>query len=139
MNDPTAENIIVLNALMMEYKQNAQEIQNACRDIDEQLANLSEIRKALAQPYQDRLNEIEAQMRQPMLDRATSFVCEYGKIGYRKGAVRRSYNIESLDMLCNAEPEVKKLIWPFRSETVVEPSISIKVVESWLSYSPQKK
>ncbi len=129
MNDPTAENIVTLNVLMMEYKQNTHEIKNACRDIDEQIANLSEIRNSLARPYQERLNEIETYMRQPMLDRAASFVCAYGKIGYRKGAVRRSYNAESLDMLCNAEPEVKKLIWPFREEKIGEPSISIKVVE----------
>ncbi len=129
MNEPTAENIIVLNALMSEYKQNMLEMKNACHDVDEQIANLSEIRNSLAQPYQDRLNEIETQIRLPMLDRASSFVCAYGKIGYRKGAVRRSYNAESLDMLCNAEPEVKKLIWPFREEKIGEPSISIKVVE----------
>ncbi len=129
MNEPTAENIVTLNALMMEYKQNVHEIKNACHDVDEQIANLSEIRNSLARPYQERLNEIETQIRLPMLDRASSFVCAYGKIGYRKGAVRRTWNLDALDQICEAKPEIKEQIWPFREEKTGEPSISIKVVE----------
>lgn len=116
-----------LNALMAEYVQESNDLKNDCQNVDAEIAHWTEIRNLLAKPHQDKLAELESKMYQPMLDRAATFVCAYGKISYRKGAVRRTYNAESLDMLCNAESEVKKLIWPFRSETVGEPSISIKL------------
>jgi len=121
------ELMVILNDLMRGYEQTAKERDTLCNTIDAQIAGLQETRRLLAEPFEVKLAEIEAKMRQPMLDRAATFVCSYGKVAYRKGAVRRSWNLDALDQICNAKPEVKEQIWAFREEKIGEPSITVKL------------
>ena len=91
------DDMVVLNSLMKEYKQEAIELANDCHCIDEEIANLTEVRNSLAKPHQDKLAELEEKMRPAMLTRAKTFICSFGKINFRKGAVRRSWNLDALD------------------------------------------
>jgi len=121
---------VVLNELMREYKRIADEQAEACKMIDIQIENLSETRQILAEPYQHTLAELEAKIRLPMLDYQHTFVSSYGKINFRKGAVRRSWDLDALDKICNAKPLIYDAIWVFREEKIGEPSITVKLAES---------
>lgn len=116
-----------LNELMREYRQIVYDLEIETHNVNDEIDKWTEIRNVLTKPYQDKLEELELKMRLPMLDRKTSFVCAYGKINYRKGAIRRTYNAEALDQLCAAKPELKDIIWPFRTESIGEPSITLKI------------
>ena len=69
-------------------------------------------------------------IRLPMLDYQHTFICSVGKINFKKGAVRRTWNLDALDQICSAKPEIKEAIWPFREEKTGEPSISIKLADA---------
>lgn len=121
-------NIIVdLNALMAMYRDTTDAQKEACKELDVEIERLQEQKHTIASVYITRLEDIEAKMRQPMLDRKSTFVCAYGKINFRKGAVRRTWNLDALDQICNAKPEVKEEIWALREEKTGEPSISVKL------------
>ena len=126
MSNPT-KNIVELNDLMNEYHGIIDYKNHACETIDAQIAGLQETRRMLSEPFDKQIAELEAKMRQPMLDRAATFVCAYGNINFRKGVVRRTWNSDALDQICRAKPEVKEQIWAFREEKTGEPSISIKL------------
>ncbi len=120
---------ITLNELMREYKRIADEQSEACKLLDIQIENLTETRQILAEPYQYKLADIEAQIRLPMLDRQGSFICSFGKINFRKGAVRRTWNLDALDQICEARKDIKNVIWMFREEKDGEPSITVKLAD----------
>jgi len=96
-------------------------------NVDEDISRLTEIRDSLAKPHKDKLAEIEAKVHIPMLELKKTFVSQYGKINFRKGATRRIWNLDALDVICNANPKIKETIWMFREEKTGEPSISLKL------------
>ena len=116
-----------LTELMKEYRQTVYDLDMKCHDINEEIDRMTEVRNILTRPYQDKLADLEAKIRLPMLDRKASFDCEFGKISYRKGAVRRTWNLDALDQICAAKPEIKENIWAFREEKIGDPSITVKV------------
>lgn len=118
---------VMLNELLREYAATNDNLCGACEELDREIERLQNARRCLAEPYEKMLADIETKIRLPMLDRKSSFISSIGKINFRKGAVRRTYNAEALDQLCVAKPEIKDTIWPFRTETVGEPVISIKL------------
>jgi len=121
---------IVLTDLLREYRQVSNELDSACHLIDIELENINEHRDGVARSYLDKLADLESKMRLPMLDYQHTFVSSYGKINFRKGAVKRSWNLDALDAICNAKPEIKDTIWMFREEKTGEPSISIKLADA---------
>ena len=117
----------LLFELMKEYRVTTDDLEDACEKLDEEIERLQDARKVIAEPYEAHLINIETKIRLPMLDRKASFICNFGKISYRKGAVRRTWNLDALDQVCDAKPQIKDAIWAFRSETIGEPNISIKL------------
>lgn len=117
---------ILLN-LLKEYKEKSDAILFQCASLDAEIRKLTETRNMIAKPYQDSLIEIENKIRMPMMDRKATFTSDVGKITYRKGAVRRSWNLDALDQICASKMEVKEAIWAFRDEKTGEPTISIKL------------
>jgi len=118
---------IVINDLLREYKETTVEMIDRCKYIDANLATLTKEREENARPYQEKLAELEAQIRIPMLEYQHTFISSSGKINFRKGAVRRTWNLDALDALAYADAYIKDKIWAFRTESVGEPSISIKL------------
>lgn len=123
---------VILFELMKEYRVTADNLEDACEQLDEEIKRLQDARRIIAEPFEKVLADIEAKIRLPMLDRKASFICNFGKISFRKGAIRRIWNLNALDQICGAKPDIKEAIWAFRSETVGEPGVSIKLDESAL-------
>ncbi len=101
----------ILNNLLKEYRENHMAMVNECKSVDEQIANLQSYRNSLTQPWEQILREIETNIRVLMFDRKESFKSEFGRVTYYKAGVRRSWSLDSLDMVCNANPIVKQFIW----------------------------
>jgi hypothetical protein len=116
-----------LLSLVQEYKATQEKMALQCSECDAIIKRETEIRNTIAQPYLDNLADIEARIRTTMLDYKHTFISSFGTVNYRNGAVRRTWNLDALDQICNAKPEVKNEIWAFRKETIGEPSISIKI------------
>lgn len=117
-----------LLALITEYRQIMYDMGADCHELDEELEGIQKERNERAKPYQEKLAILEIQMRLPMLDYQHTFKCSAGSINYRKGAVRRTWNLDALDQICTAKPEVKNEIWAFRKETIGEPSITVNII-----------
>ena len=118
---------VTLLELLSEYKQISNKVDNAVKDINRQIEELIAVRSGISKPYLDILNDIEAKIRAPMLEYKHTFISSVGKINYRKGAVRRTWNLDALDQICEAKPSIKSEIWAFREEKTGEPTISIKL------------
>lgn len=119
-----------LLTLMQEYKQVSNQLKDYCKDLDFDINKLMKERSEREKPFREKLADLETKMRLPMMDRKESFICSFGKINFRKGSVLRKWNLDALDQVCAADEVIKKIIWPFRTETVGEPSISIKLEDT---------
>lgn len=129
MNHELRPEELELNELMWAYRVTTDNLEDACENLDAEIRRLQEAKSIIAEPYQKTLETLEMKMRLPMLDRQSTFTCSFGKINFRKGAVRRIWNLDALDQVCAAKPEVKENIWAFRSEVMGEPSITVKLNE----------
>lgn len=118
-----------LNELLKEYLQTVYDLEMEVHNVNEEIDRLTEIKDCLAKPYQDKIINLEMKIRLPMLDRKQTFVCQYGKINFRKGATTRKWNLNALDQICEAKPEIKEQIWAFREVKIGEPTITIKIEE----------
>lgn len=119
---------LLLNELMQEYSGTVYQLEETCQKLNTQIDELTKMRDYIGQPYINALKDIEAKMHLPMLERKATFVCAFGKINFRKGATTRKWNLDALDQICAAKPEIKENIWAFREEKVGEPSITVKLV-----------
>lgn len=117
----------ILKELLREYKKNHIAMLEECKSIDEQILNLQAYRKSLAEPYQNIFNDIEMKARLIMNDRKKSFKSDNGKITYYSAGVKRSWNLDALDSICDSNPTVKQFIWPFRKAEPFDARILIKV------------
>lgn len=124
----------ILSPLLKEYAEIHHKMVDNCKSIDKEIANLQEettnlqeYREMLTKPYRDMLDNIRLKIQLIMNDRKSSFKCDYGKIIYTKAGIRRSWNLDALDMVCDGNPMVKQFIWAFRKEEPFDEKISIKV------------
>lgn len=117
----------ILNKLLKEYSETQDKLLDECKALDEQITKLQAARSLIVKPYEKLLNEIKTNIQVMMFDRKSSFTSEYGKITYYSAGVRRTWNLDSLDLICNGNPLVKQFIWPFRNEEPFDARITIKV------------
>lgn len=117
----------ILNMLLQEYKTNLNAMLSSCKPIDDQIALLQSQRKSLTDPWEKILDEIKQNIQVLMFDRKASFKSEFGKITYYSAGVRRSWSLDALDMVCEANPTVKQFIWAFRKAEPFDARIVIKV------------
>ncbi len=93
--------------------------------IDQNLKKIDE----LSTPYQLAAEELRTQIKKLALIRAESYKCVAGAITYTKGSVRRSWDLDKMDELCKIDEKLKKQIWNLRTETPIDPTIKIKIVD----------
>jgi hypothetical protein len=95
------------------YDENLQDVKDALRIAEENNASLlSEI------------NTLEKEIKADVSEIGKSIATSVANANYRKGYVRTSWDSKKLDGYAIANPDVLK----FRKETVVKPSVSIKLV-----------
>lgn len=116
-----------LKSLLQEYKENQEAIKKEVESVDLEIARLQSYRNSLTHPYEVAIQDIETKIRIIMFETKKSYDCDIGRISYRKGGVKRSWDIDALDLSCKIDDHIKAVIWQFRKETSFEPSISIKL------------
>ncbi len=116
-----------IKELLQEYKNNQDALYKEVSSVNEEIARLQSYRNSLTEPYQSILEGLEFRIKSIMLEAKQSYECEIGKVTYRKGGVRRSWDLDALDSVCKFDPHIKELIWGHRGETPFAPSISIKL------------
>lgn len=94
--------------------------------------NLKKIEE-LSAPYSKAAEELQSQIKILALSRAKSYKCVAGNITYVSGGVRRNWNLDNLDLVCDNNPHVKQVIWEFRTETPFDPSVRIKIIDKPIS------
>ncbi len=118
---------VVLSALMHEYKENTDARNKEIESTLAQIESLTSYMNGLAAPYDQILHELQGKIQTRMFERKEKFICESGKITYFRAGIKRSWELDPLDRVCNSDPYVKERIWCFRNESPILPRITIKV------------
>ncbi len=129
---------VALSQLMHDYKTNMQAKETALAEIHKEMEALTSRRNVLALPYEVTQEDLYGKIEALALDRGTklverddkaktAFICESGKITYFRAGIKRSWELDPLDRVCNSDPYVKERIWCFRNEAPILPRITLKV------------
>lgn len=117
----------ILTDLLREYKEKQDTLNGVTTSIDIEIARLQTYRDGLAKPLYDILQDLETKIKTVMLETKETYTCMYGRITYKKGGVRRSWDLEALDSVCEFDQHIKEVIWAHRRETPFAPTVSIKL------------
>ena len=71
--------------------------------------------------------EIQEKIKELTFLRAKSLKTGSGNITYVKGSIRRNWDLDGLDLICDIDEHVKNRIWNLRKEKEGEPQVRIKV------------
>jgi hypothetical protein len=98
-----------------------------CENLEDQIRFLQEELDEKSRPFNDQMTTIENEIRTLAIERGESFKCGHGAVSFRKGYPRVTYSAKSLDIICQRHPIVKDLIWHNRTETMVNPAVTIEI------------
>lgn len=124
----------LINQYMKDLHEQAIKCNAECAAMDKEIADLqhqlevkADQRNKLAAPFDAAMDVLREQIEILALEAAKSFDCEYGQVKYKKGSERRSWNLDAMDDICEADEELKKKIWPFRKVSTTDPSVTIEL------------
>ena len=80
-----------------------------------------------ALPYDHESEVIVAEIKSLMPVIAHSMQTEHGKVSYRKGYTKVTWDNKALDTVCASREDIKAVILPYRRTTAIEPSVSIDI------------
>lgn len=113
--------------LMQELQKNEKELEVARFPYMKIIEDASNIMNDVSSPFNIKSAEIQEKIKKLILIREHSLKTGSGNITYRKGATRRTWDLDKLDTICDFDPYIKTSIWNLRKETIGEPSVTIKV------------
>lgn len=125
MEKPDIE--IELYSLMDHLKQVSLAMKDATKIQVEQIQALTRDIDRITEPYSEESQKIQDKIKELVLQRAESLKTGSGNITYRKGGVRRHWDMNKLEAWLDVHLDVKKQIWDFRSEEKFNPQVLIKV------------
>jgi len=96
-----------------------------CKEIREQIDKLEQQYNEIAEPFDTQIADIETEIKKAAIVAKHSFKTKYGKVGYRKGYIRTSWDTKMLLGYAVAHKEVLE----FKKETEIKPSVTIKIVD----------
>lgn len=108
--------------LLLRWKLAVLDLQAATDPIQAEIDALTAKLREAAAPFQAQVDALEAEIKSAAVQEAASFKAHDVSVTYRKGYDRVTWDTKKLDGYAAAHPEVL----PFRSVTVVAPSVSIK-------------
>jgi hypothetical protein len=113
--------------LMGQLKQVSLAIENATKIQLEQVETLLRDIEIISEPYSKESVELQDKIKALTLQRGKSLKTGSGNITYRKGGIRRSWDLDGLDRYCEKFPDIKATIGHLKTEKEFEPQILIKV------------
>lgn len=125
MSDQELE--LEITNLIQELQKVSLDLENAISPytiiVEENLKKQEEVSK----PYSEKCILIQNKIKELVLIRAKSLKTGSGNITYRKGGIRRKWDLDALDKVCEESSVVKDNIWKYRTEDKFEPQVLIKV------------
>lgn len=117
MTEPLEAEIHALKKCKDDLAETIQPLMDQKAKLDEEIA-------ALSAPFEKEIAEREENIRNAVLVLEKSYKCDVGKVTYRKGYPRVSWDDKALQGYMSAgHPEIEQ----FRKETFVKPSVTIVV------------
>lgn len=110
------------------------QLQQVSKKIDEIIAPYAAIiEKAskelddAAEQYSKKSVEIQEKIKTLTFQLAKSIKTGSGNITYKKGGVRRKWDLDKLDLVCTEDGNIKEKIWKYRTEDSFLPQVLIKI------------
>lgn len=125
--DNNVEVDLELSRLMTDLKILENKMHRETKEKEIQVETLLEEIKEKHKPYEEQQNILKEKIKDLVLQRAASYKCGAGNITYRKGGVRRSWDLNGLDRTCKENSMIMSGIWHLRNEEPFEPSVLIKI------------
>jgi hypothetical protein len=116
MYDEDIESIF-LSILRLEQQKECE-----CFEIDKKINELIKIREQKSKPYDDKIKIKEKLLKDITLNECKTLECNYGKVTFRKGYDRISWDRKKLEVLSIKNPEIIKC----RKLKFVKPNVFIK-------------
>lgn len=124
-----------LYELMSELQKVSIDIENTMNPYIDVIEEASKKMDEVSEPLSVKSVEIQEKIKELTLLRAKSLKSGFGSITYRKGGVRRKWDLDKLDLVCKDDIYVKDQIWNFRKEEKFEPQVLIKIEKDGKSVS----
>ncbi len=124
--EPHEIEVEIIN-LMQKLQQNEMSIENIKLQYSPILEEVNKQIEEDSAQYIKVSSEIQDRIKELALLGAKSIKTGSGNVTYRKGSVRRTWDLDKLDEVCNVDPFINMKIWQYRKETIGEPSVTIKV------------
>jgi hypothetical protein len=98
-------------------------IVDGCAELDEQIADLMQKRRAIAEPIEEEIENHKTEVKTEVLKRGKTFKCDYGEAKFRKGYVRTSWDTKKMEGYAADHPEILQ----FKKETQVKPNVTVSI------------
>lgn len=125
MNETQIE--LELYNLMGQLKQVSLAMEDATRLQLEQVESLIKDVERISEPYSKESVDIQDKIKTLALQRAKSLKTGSGNITYKKGGIRRSWDLDGLDKYCEKFLDIKATIGHLKTEKPFDPQIPIKL------------
>lgn len=118
-----------MDKLIALYAKSLKDEAEVCKNVDEQIKALQNVRAGLASTFVEARKYILVEVTPMVLALGKSYKCDAGTAQFTKGRVTRSWDLDGLDALEVVSPALWEQIYHMRRETIGEPRVSIKVKE----------
>ena len=125
MEDPKIE--LELYKLMSELQQVSIDIEKVIEPYAIAMEEITRKEDQATESLSIKSVKIQEKIKELALKRARSLKTGSGNITYRKGGIRRKWDLDSLDLVCENNTDVKEKIWNLRKEEPFEPQVLIKI------------
>lgn len=119
--------------LMQELQRNAIVLETVVTPFSRLIENINKDMEQVSNPYNEKSVKIQNRIKELAFIRRKSFKTGSGNITYVRGAVRRNWDLDALDEICESDIYVKEKIWNLREEKEGEPQVRIKVEKGGIS------
>jgi len=116
-----------LTKLMQELQQNTIVLETALAPFTRLIENINNDIEQVSKPFNEKSVKIQKRITELALIRKESLKTGSGNITYVSGAVRRNWDLDALDEICDEDEYVKEKIWNLRDEKEGKPQVRINV------------
>jgi len=119
-----------MDELLKKWREQYDAMMEDTAELDDQIETLIKARNDIAEPYQERISELEREIKAEALMMGEGAKAHSVNVGYRKGYERISYDAGRVDsvlgVLRDVAPETAKSLEAARKSSFVSPSVFVK-------------
>lgn len=116
-----------VKALLVKMQKLNTEKTLAIGSLDMRMKDLQEELRQTALPFNQQLDALEFEIKNLMPAIAHPIQTESGKVSYRRGYKKITYDSKALDLICTIREDIKGVIQQFRKESETAASVGIEI------------